>query len=157
MYRIFKGLALKRIGFVPVACLILTFAGLAGVASASQFYVSPAGSPSGTGSISSPWDLQTALFQPPAVQPGDTIWLRGGTYVGSYISNLNGAPNLPIIVRTYPGEWAVIDKAAPNLFPATLQLNGSYSWFWGFEITNSDPHAISPYKARTPATAARKA
>ena len=27
----------------------------------------------------SPWDLQTALNHP-AVHPGDTIWMRGGTY-----------------------------------------------------------------------------
>ena len=59
--------------------------------------------------------------------------------MGTYISNLNGAPNLPIIVRAYPGERAVIDRAAPDLFPTTLQVNGSYSWFGDLKITNSDP------------------
>ncbi len=53
---------------------------LAAVAGATDYYVAPNGSPSGNGSINNPWDLQTALDQPAAVQPGDTIWLRGGTY-----------------------------------------------------------------------------
>ncbi len=46
----------------------------------TDFYVAPNGSPSGNGSINSPWDLKTALNQPAAVHAGDTIWLRGGTY-----------------------------------------------------------------------------
>src|SRR5262249_10500020 len=43
-----------------------------------QYFASPGGSPSGDGSVSNPWDLQTALNQPSSVHPGDTIWLRGG-------------------------------------------------------------------------------
>ncbi len=70
---------------------------------------SPNGSPSGNGSINSPWDLQTALNQPSTVHPGDTIWLRGGTYVGHFTSNLNGTSSSPIIVRQYAGERATID------------------------------------------------
>jgi hypothetical protein len=63
---------------------------LAAVAlSAADFYVSPSGSASGSGSIGSPWDLQTALDQPTAVHPGDTIWLRVGTYTGNYVSHLS--------------------------------------------------------------------
>ena len=62
---------------------------------AADFYVAPNGSPSGSGSLNSPWDFQTALDQPSSVQPGDTIWLRGGTYVGHYTSNLNGTSTSP--------------------------------------------------------------
>ena len=47
---------------------------------AADFYVSPTGTPRGNGSLKNPWDLQTALNQPPVVHPGDTIWLRGGEY-----------------------------------------------------------------------------
>ena len=31
-------------------------------------------------SFGNPWDLDTALSQPSSVQPGDVIWLLGGTY-----------------------------------------------------------------------------
>src|SRR5512142_489791 len=76
---------------------------------AADFYVSPAGIPSASGALSSPWDLQTALNQPSAVHPGDTIWLRGGTYVGHFTSSLNGNSSSPITVRQYAGERATID------------------------------------------------
>lgn len=94
--------------------------------------MSPSGSPSGDGSISNPWDIQTALNQPASVQPGATIWLRSGVYGdGSTIftSNLNGSSSQAIVVRQYPGERATINGG--------LVINGSYSWFWGFEVTNT--------------------
>src|SRR5437773_4960262 len=77
---------------------------------ANQFYVSPTGSGSSSGTISSPWDLQTALNHPVAVKPGDTIWLRAGVYAhlpqgvstGNegyiFISKLAGTAVQPIIV-----------------------------------------------------------
>ena len=79
-----------------------------------DWYISPTGSPSGNGTIDSPWDLKTALDHPPAVQPGDTIWLRGGTYGydygGSWLleSYLSGTVDAPITVRQYPGESATV-------------------------------------------------
>jgi Right handed beta helix region len=104
---------------------------------AQGFYVSPSGSPSGDGSASRPWDLQTALNQPATVQPGDTIWLRGGTYSGKFTSNINGTGASPIIVRQYPGERAKIDGGSGigRIFIAS----GSYTWFWGFEVMSSSP------------------
>src|SRR5262245_15971236 len=103
----------------------------------SQFYVSEAGTPSGDGSLERPWDLATALAQPPAVKPGDTIWLRGGTYRGAFTSRLNGMPDAPIVVRQYPGEWTRLDGGDSRGI-AVLTVGGSYTWFWGFEITSSD-------------------
>ena len=129
--------------------VILLIGGLGPLAASNQWYVSPSSS-GGTGSLADPWSLQTALNQPAAVRPGDTIWLRGGTYMGTFLSNLNGAQNQPIIVRSYPGEWAVIDRAATGLFPATLQVQGSWTWFWGFEITNSDPVRNIPTTGSNP-------
>jgi hypothetical protein len=114
--------------------------------SGNQFYVAPNGSPSGDGSINSPWDLKTALSQPSAVTPGSTIYLRGGVYnvptveLG-FTSRLTGTPDNPIIVTSYPGEWAVIDG---NLSHSTvknvtiLTINGHHSWFVNFEITNTE-------------------
>src|SRR5262245_3500373 len=42
------------------------------------FHASPTGSPQGDGSVATPWDLATALLQPAAIKPGDTLWLHGG-------------------------------------------------------------------------------
>ncbi|MBZ5600924.1 MAG: hypothetical protein LAO79_01305 [Acidobacteriia bacterium] len=109
---------------------------------ASQFYVSPAGSSSGDGSINRPWDLATALQGPASVQPGDTIWLRAGTYPGQFTSTLSGTSAAPIIVRQYPSERATIDGGSSRT--AALTVSGSYCWFWGFEIMYSDPIRVVP-------------
>jgi hypothetical protein len=70
------------------------------------------------------------------VQPGDTIWLRGGIYRGAFRSTLRGADGAPIIVRPYAGEPAIIDGAGSTA--STLHVNGDYTVFWGLELTNSD-------------------
>jgi hypothetical protein len=109
----------------------------------NNWFVSPSGSASGDGSINNPWDIETAFHQPASVKPGDTIWLRGGKYgTGQYNSEIDdhlvGTPSLPIIVRAYPHERAIIDAwllvgccdGSPN--PAS----GSYTWFWGIEFAS---------------------
>ena len=92
------------------------------------FYVAPTGAGSGDGSSGRPWDLATALAHPSRVQPGDTIWLRGGTYRGTFASRLSGTSSAPIIVRQYPGERATV--------AGTMSIDGSYTWYWGFEVVN---------------------
>ena len=95
----------RRRGVLVLIALLL--AGVEFSVSAADFYASPTGTTStapGTGSITNPWSLQTALSQPAAVHPGDTIWLRGGTYTGTFTSYLTGTASLPIVVRQYTGE-----------------------------------------------------
>jgi len=106
------------------------------------YYVAPTGSASGSGSASQPWDLATALNQPAAVQPGDTIWLRGGTYSGNFQSYLTGIAAAPIVLRQYPGEHATI--AGTLAVGAAGTTRGSYSWYWGFEIYN--PNLLGAYQ-----------
>jgi hypothetical protein len=100
-------------------------------------HVSPDGSASGDGSAENPWDLATALSQPGAVLPGSILWLHGGTYGGSFASDLSGAEGQPVTVRSYPGEWAVIDGGPSG--ETTLTLRGSWTVYQGFEVTNSNP------------------
>lgn len=125
---------------VSLLCLSLVLAArsLAG----ADFYVSPNGSSAGNGSLASPWNLATALSHPSSVKPGDTIWLRGGTYVGRFLSTLTGAVGKPIVLRQYPGERATIDgNDGGNT--ATIDIRGAYTWYWGFEVTNSSPMRTS--------------
>jgi hypothetical protein len=107
-------------------------------ANAGSHHVRPNGSSSGDGTSSRAWDLRTALNAPGRVLPGDTIWLHAGVYRGSFESYLLGTPTAPIIVRSYPGEWAVIDNNGTN--DNALWLKGGYTWFWGFEVTNTNPN-----------------
>jgi Putative binding domain, N-terminal len=124
--------------FLSLAPILLTFL-TAATTRAADFYVSPTGTTStavGTGTITNPWSLATALSHPAAVHPGDTIWLRGGTYVGRYSSYVSGTASQPIVVRQYPGERARID-GGPGPLVATLTVLGQYTWYWGFEIFSS--------------------
>jgi hypothetical protein len=64
------------------------------------------------------------------IQAGDTVWLRAGTYRGNFKSSLSGSSSAPVVVRQYPGERATID--------GTLAVQGRYTWYWGFEVANTN-------------------
>jgi hypothetical protein len=102
------------------------------------FYVAPTGSPAGDGSAEHPWDIAVAFGGAGGrIQPGDTVWLRGGRYVGPLTSRLRGTPDAPIIVRQLPGERATLDNRSTT--QVTLRVEGEWVWYWGFEVTNSNP------------------
>jgi hypothetical protein len=106
------------------------------------YFAAPGGSSSADGSRLNPWDLATALADTrKVIQPGDTLWLLGGTYRGTFTSKLSGVSGKPIVVRQLPGERAILDGAgAPG---STLEVRGDHAIFWGFEVTNSDPARVS--------------
>jgi hypothetical protein len=94
------------------------------------FYVSPTGSSGNPGTKAGPWSLSYALGGAGGqIQPGDTVWLRGGTYSGYFSTSLNGTSSAPIIFRGYPGEQPKIDGG--------LSAGGSYVWIWGWEVIDS--------------------
>lgn len=98
----------------------------------SRYYASPTAVAGGSGTAARPWSLATALSGGAGrLHPGDTVWLRGGTYRGQFRTDLAGAPGRWIVFRQYPGERATID--------GTLRADGSYLTFWGFEIMQSKP------------------
>jgi phosphodiesterase/alkaline phosphatase D-like protein len=113
--------------------------------SGPAFYAAPNGIPNGDGSINAPWDLQTALSQSTGVPPGATIYLRGGTYRGKFVSTLVGSQSSPITVRSYPGEWAKIDgyvttalASAIDASQTTLSLTTGSAFPAGFDISVAD-------------------
>ena len=116
----------------------------------SGFYVSPSGTSGGDGSSARPWDLQTALSGASGrIQPGDTVWLRAGTYTGHFTSSLSGTSSAPIVVRQYPGERAIIDRNGTSGEP--LVVDGSWTIYWGFEVMNSSTVRFGSGLAARPA------
>jgi hypothetical protein len=104
--------------------------------STKGWYAAPSGSAAGDGTISRPWDLPTALAGGSGkVQPGETIWLRGGTYSGTFVSSLSGSASAPITLRQYPHERATIDGGSTGA--ETFTINGQWANYWGFEIMQS--------------------
>ncbi len=100
------------------------------------WYVTPTGNSGGSGTATLPWDLTTALAGAGGrVHPGDTVWLRAGTYGSGegrsdYHATLTGTSTAPIIVRQYPGERATIN--------GDIAVDGSDTWYWDFELTNTN-------------------
>jgi hypothetical protein len=123
-------------------CLLLSLWISTSMCRASQWFVSTNGS--GNGSFGSPWSLQTALTSS-SIQPGDTVWLRGGTYLPvttnvwsytevSWLIGINGTNGNLITLRSYTNEWAAIDRMwAYNWFP----FAGGYICFRDLEFYNS--------------------
>jgi len=108
---------------------------------ATVHYTAPGGTSTGDGTFGRPWDLATALAGAQgAVQPGDTVWVRGGTYPGTFTSALTGTSAAPIIVRQYPGERAVLDGDGSS---NTLKIDGAWAYFWGLEAQVSTPDRTS--------------
>ncbi len=125
-------------------CAVLIAVFSASVGFANEWYAAPNGTAAGDGAKDTPWDLQTALSQPASVKPGDTIWLRGGVYKGSFTSTLAGEEGKPIIVRQAPDEFAIIDG---SLRIGAKDTPCNYAWFWGFEVTHLNNERSGPGEA----------
>jgi hypothetical protein len=109
------------------------------------WFAAPDGTAEGDGSPENPWDIVTAIYDPPEVEPGDTVWLRGGTYPGTFVIKQDGTAEAPITVRSYPGEWAVLDSQGAT--EVVLQLYRTFTIVRDLEITNSDPDRFGEKRA----------
>jgi hypothetical protein len=135
--------------------VVVLCAWAATAAAGADFFAAPDGRASASGAIADPWDIQTALSQPHTVGPGDVIWLRGGTYAleRTLLSRLVGSEDHPIVVRQFPGERATLDcRLVTETGAGTecLLLKSVYTWYWGFEITNSTTVRRSATPGSTP-------
>ena len=106
------------------------------------YYVAPNGAGGNDGSFNRPWSLSYALGGAGGrIQPGDTVWLRGGTYRGAFRSTVAGTAGKPVVIRQYPGERATIDVAGSTSTSSrgdAFVVAGPWTVWWGFEMTNSD-------------------
>ncbi|HYE04049.1 MAG TPA: hypothetical protein VEL07_00900 [Planctomycetota bacterium] len=128
---------------MSIRCLAALLTCAVSASTGAEFHVAPSGAPTNAGTVSQPWTLAHALAHPPAVAPGDTIWLHGGTYTGRFVSRLNGTAAAPIVVRQAAGERATIDGGSAGEGSTILAIQGTWTWFWGFEITSSDPKRVT--------------
>jgi FlaA1/EpsC-like NDP-sugar epimerase len=120
--------------------------------SRTEYFVAPQGLPTNDGSPERPLDLATALAKASPVQAGQKIWLRGGTYRGGFISSINGGEGSPIVVRNYQGERVILDGSNPDAqaHGIVLDVVGTHTWFWGLELTYTNPTRAITTNASTP-------
>lgn len=72
------------------------------------------GDDAGDGSEARPW--RTFGHAAARLRPGDTLYLRGGTYYEHVTLKLAGTAEQPITVRAYPGELPVLDGGLRAFF-----------------------------------------
>ena len=130
--------------FIVVFVLLLGNALLV-PASGRQFFVAVNGHPNNPGTFTQPWALDTAFRMPASrLTGGDTVWIRGGKYSGTYILDADGTVSKPLVYQAYPGERVVLDSyTGLNNNVKTLEVLGNYVWLVGIEIENSSPTRIS--------------
>ena len=116
------------------------------LAQAATYYVSPTGNNANPGTISQPFaTLQKAHD---VAKPGDTIYMRGGTYnVTAQITiTKSGNSGNPIQVLNYPGEIPILDGSSynPGSQGYAIIRGDSISWWYfkGLEIAYSPGSGI---------------
>jgi hypothetical protein len=106
----------------------------------SAYYVAKTGSDiSGTGTLTNPWlTIGKAAGE---VAPGNTVYVRGGSYAEVVGLNISGLASAPITITNYPGESPVIDGqgtlGGSTYSGVLVNISGNYINFSGFAIRNS--------------------
>jgi hypothetical protein len=78
------------------------------LADGPKFFVDASrGSDENDGSENKPW--RSVQFAARQLRPGDTLYLRGGTYYEKIALTRSGTAEAPITIASYPGELAAID------------------------------------------------
>ena len=78
---------------------------------AAEYYVSTTGNnATGNGSIDNPW--QTITKGQSMLSPGDTLFVREGTYRESVTITSQGSVDNPITIKAYPNETPILDGRA---------------------------------------------
>ena len=130
---------INRPARIGLCALIFAFAlGFASQAWATTYYVALNGNDSYNGlspaySSGSSGPFRTFQHAAYAVRPGDTVQIRGGTYVeygGSWGYSTSGTESNPITITAYPGETVMIDGANHTLPSGTyaplMQIYGDW-------------------------------
>ena len=108
-----------------------------------EFHVFPAddmqtpGDNLGNGSLTQPWDLQTALSQKTdVVNSGDTIWIHEGVYSDKFISTLQSLqPDQYITVAAFENDKVVLNGNVKSPKKAVLEVKSQQVIFKNLEIT----------------------
>lgn len=111
---------------------------------AQPWYVSATGSDSGTGTALDPF--RTVEKAVTVVQPGQTIFIKGGTYnlVTPISITKSGTETAPISMFANPGERPVLNFSGQPLDGSNrgIRLTGSYWHIKGIDITSAGDNGM---------------
>jgi hypothetical protein len=89
----------------------------------SSFWVAPTGDDGSSGALEAPFATVARAME--AAQPGDTVYLRGGTYRETISSVRSGLAGQPITIQNYQGEAVYISASDVVSGPWTETSPGS--------------------------------
>ncbi len=85
----------------------------------ARFVDATKGDDAGAGTKESPW--KTLAHAVPRLEPGNTLYLRGGVYYERPVWSLAAPADKPITIRSFPGELAIIDGGYREFAEAPAQ------------------------------------
>jgi autotransporter-associated beta strand protein len=136
---------MKRLAWTT-AIVILAIELFTLAAQAATYYIAPSGGTdvSGGGTIGQPF--ATFAYAIGKMQPGDALYVRGGTYslasTISISSSKNGTAASPYTLMAYNGETPVLDFSGESSGARGIQLNGSYWNIKGLTVQNAKDNGI---------------
>jgi hypothetical protein len=106
----------------------IVFIGLPTGALAKSYYVAPNGNDSNPGTIDAPFATINKAHDNDALQPGDTIYLRGGTYFPSEqaVFRKKGNATNYIHIKSYPKEFPLIN--GKNIPEGNINSTSKPTW-----------------------------
>lgn len=133
------GRSLSLFMILLLFCAIFSSGCSSATAKGNVYYVAKNGSDGNPGTEGRPW--QTIQKAAASLHPGDTVYIRGGTYSEQVIFSKSGTPGNFIKFTAYPGELVVIDGSGIDWgydWEALVALSGqSYIWLSGLKVVNS--------------------
>jgi len=105
------------------------------------------------GTAEAPW--RTIRHGLDGLKPGDTLYLRGGTYYERIVCRAAGTAQAPITIRSYPGELVVLDGGFREFFdrPAEAWEPAPGGAEGEFRSTGTYPDLAEPADPRQPVVA----
>jgi parallel beta-helix repeat protein len=122
---------------VSLACLAAEPTGANAAPSTCNKFASPLGSDAGNGSAGAP--LRSAQALADALAPGEVGCLEAGTYGGGVSFEHGGTPTAPIVLRSNPGEQALltgriyVERGSDYVTVADVSLDGNFQSSEGSE------------------------
>ncbi len=102
------------------------------------FYIAPNGNDADPGSEAKPW--QTIQHAADALDPGDTVLIKNGTYRDGAIITRSGQPDKPLTFKAYPGQTPKLEIDTPH-GEAILIYKAAYIRIDGLELAYTAPGA----------------
>src|SRR5262249_34617547 len=110
------------------------------------YYVSPSGSDEGPGTVDRPF--ATLAKGAGLLRPGDTLYLRGGTYADNLVDKLKqgGASwTAPVTLAAYPGERPVLRPGAGKFVARVMGGGKSYVQLVGLTLDGTGTTSSAVY------------